>query len=178
MNEHTSEQCKLGQVHAFLLVGIIPSPERSSYVDGAGTITIYQSRLEWYDYKEHFGSPTVYYRVGSYIPSTSGTNSNQGSSNQNSSGGLSGSISRIPKRYDNESIRPVMEGIAKTELGYRYDDDYKVTSCSISSYYSHNGQYEASIRGTWNKQTFRVAAVLQDNNGSLTLVKVREVYVK
>ena len=154
-------------------------PDEPAYIDGAGTITIYQSQLEWYEYREHIADPpTVFYRVGSYIPSTSGTNSNQGSSTQNSSGGLSGSISRIPKRYDNESIRPVMEGIVKTELGYRYGDDFKVTSCSISSYYSHNGQYEVFIRGTWNKKTFRVTAVLQDNNGALTLVKVREVYVK
>ena len=151
------------------------------YTDGKGTITIYQSQLEWYDYKEHFGSPTVYYRAGAHttLPANSGTgnNSGQSSSSSSSSGGLS-SLIKYPKRFANKDLQPYMDSIAKTELGYRYGDGYSITSCGMSSYDPSNGQYTASIRGTWNKKTFCVTAILQDSNGVLTLAKVKEVYVR
>ena len=70
-----------------------------------------------------------------------------------------------------------MDSIAKTELGYRYGDKYSITNCSISSYNPFTAQYNATIKGTWNNKIFHVSAIIQDNNGALILVKVKDVNV-
>lgn len=158
----------------------IYGPDNPVYTDGKGTITIYQSQLEWYDYKEHFGSPTVYYRAGAHttLPSNSGTGNNSGqSSSSSSSSGGSSSLKEYPQRFKSKDIQPYMDSIAKTELGYRYGDKYSITNCSISSYNPFTAQYNATIKGTWNNKIFHVSAIIQDNNGALILVKVKDVNV-
>lgn len=159
-------------------------PDAPVYKDGGGTITIYQSQLEWSDYKEHFGNSTIYYRVGAHttLPSNSGTGSNSGqsssgsSSGSSSSGGLT-SLVKYPQRFKSKDMQPYMDSIAKIELGYRHGDKYSSNSCSISGYSYYKGTFDVSMSGKWNGKNFRISASFQDDGVTLTLTKIGTISV-
>lgn len=152
------------------------------FSNGEGVINLNQSQLEWHEVMEQPSGVFKYFtKAGAHTPNPpywENSNTAPGSTPSQDTTSqiaqiISGLIKTIPKRFDNTSIRPFLEGIAKTELGYTYKDTFRITSCSIDSYDSSSGKYLTSTWGKWNKSSFHMIADVQDTDGVLSLIKIR-----
>lgn len=152
------------------------------YSNGEGAINLDQSQLEWHEVMEQPSGVFKYFtKVGAHTPNPpyweNGNTAPESTPSQDATSQIaqiiSGLIKTIPKRFDNTSIRPFLESIAKTELGYTYKDTFRITTCSIDSYDSSSGKYLTSTWGKWNKSSFHMIAEVLDTDGVLSLIKIR-----
>ena len=147
--------------------------ETLKYSNGEGAIVLDGLSLSWHESAEGPGEAGRFEKVFNYTP-------NSGNGNQNSPSQDNGTtnITEIPRRFNSDDIKKVLERETKIELSYRDGDDFQMNTPAVSSYNAATGEYSAMANGKWCGSTFYISAVLQDINGVLSVARILSFSVK